>query len=84
MDTEMDLVDASAHQFGPGLASVAEHPDSEFSDVSDASFSSESSMVPLPRTFPFVALSDLGDLAHRQAIAEVWVDYLPVSHLPTV
>lgn len=81
MDTEMDLVDASAHQFGPGLTSVAEHPDSEFSD---ASFSSESLMVLLPRTFPFVALSDLGDLAHRQAIAEVWVDYLPVSHLPTV
>lgn len=46
------------------------------SDASDASFSSGSSTVSLPRSFPFVTLNDLGDLAHRQAIAEIWVEYV--------
>ncbi|KAJ7773898.1 hypothetical protein B0H16DRAFT_114250 [Mycena metata] len=50
-------------------------------DASDASESaadaSMSHTVPFPQFWPSITLHDLGQLAHRQAITEVWVEYLP-------
>ncbi|KAF8146364.1 hypothetical protein K438DRAFT_2028311 [Mycena galopus ATCC 62051] len=74
MDTEMTLVD-TVHA---AELSDTQPPDSDLSAASDvSSSSSESLIIPLPRVFPFVTLLDRGDLAHRQAIAEIWIDYLP-------
>ncbi|KAF8145023.1 hypothetical protein K438DRAFT_2028942 [Mycena galopus ATCC 62051] len=78
MDTEMTLVDT----IHAAELSDTQPPDSDLSATSDASSSSSKSLIiPLPRVFPFVTLLDRGDLAHRQAIAEIWIDYLPARSL---
>ncbi|KAJ7458671.1 hypothetical protein B0H11DRAFT_2061318 [Mycena galericulata] len=75
MVSDNDLPNSSEPESSSESDSESDGPDS---DASDASFMSVSSTVSLPRVFPFVTPNDCGDLAQRQAIAEIWVEYIPV------
>ncbi|KAJ6449117.1 hypothetical protein C8R45DRAFT_1045311, partial [Mycena sanguinolenta] len=62
------------------LPDIGQH-DADASDVSDASNASEIPLWPLPRFSPSVDLSDLENLAPHQAIAEIWVKYIPAAEV---